>query len=447
MRSARQSAVRLLQLMLVASIVLPLMLFSFAGWQNYRHEQAVADDRIERSLDILHEHTLKVFQTVERSIAEVNEIVRGMPDEEIREEQPRLHERIKRIVDALPQLRAIFLIDREGRPLLSSQFVQVPSDLRSRERTFFNVHMASDVGTYVSEVVEPRLQAFGTPFFVLSRRRPSLDESFNGVVAVAVLPQYFEEFYALIGRSPGSFDALIRADGKFLARYPEQPQRMRTLAPGSGLETAIAQGWERATYTIRSQIDGTERRIGYRKLEGFPVYVIAGLETSAIRAEWATTMASHLIFGVPATLFILLIIAIALRRTRRLYDEAQRREAAEGALRQAQRLEAIGHLTGGVAHDFNNLLMIVSGSAERLRRDLTSEKHRRIIDMIMNATSRGESLTRQLLAFSRRQMLTPAVIDLSKRRPGLKDMHTRSLRADSTEEIAVPDESCAVKGD
>src|SRR5436190_2305274 len=447
MRSARQSAVRLLQLMLVASIVLPLMLFSFAGWQNYRHEQAVADDRIERSLDILHEHTLKVFQTVERSIAEVNEIVRGMPDEEIREEQPRLHERLKRIVDALPQLRAIFLIDREGRPLLSSQFVQVPSDLRSRERTFFNVHMASDVGTYVSEVVEPRLQAFGTPLFVLSRRRPSLDESFSGVVAVAVLPQYFEEFYALIGRSPGSFDALIRPDGKFLARYPEQPQRMRTLGPGSGLETAIAQGRERATYTIRSQGDGTERRIGYRKLEGFPVYVIAGLETSAIRAEWATTMASHLVFGVPATLFILLIIAIALRRTRRLYDEAQRREAAEGALRQAQRLEAIGHLTGGVAHDFNNLLMIVSGSAERLRRDLTSEKHRRIIDMIMNATSRGESLTRQLLAFSRRQMLTPVALELAQRIPELKDMLNRSLRDDITLDVAVPEEGCTVKAD
>jgi two-component system NtrC family sensor kinase len=158
-------------------------------------------------------------------------------------------------------------------------------------------------------------------------------------------------------------------------------------------------------------------------------------------------MASHLVFGVPATLFILLIIAIALRRTRRLYDEAERREAAEGALRQAQRLEAIGHLTGGVAHDFNNLLMIVSGSAERLRRDLTSEKHWRLIDMIMNATSRGESLTRQLLAFSRRQMLTPAVIDLSKRLPALKDMLNRSLRDDITTEVVVPDESCAVKVD
>jgi two-component system, NtrC family, sensor kinase len=116
-------------------------------------------------------------------------------------------------------------------------------------------------------------------------------------------------------------------------------------------------------------------------------------------------------------------------------------------LRQAQRLEAIGHLTGGVAHDFNNLLMIVSGSAERLRRDLTSEKHRRLLDMIMNATSRGESLTRQLLAFSRRQMLTPAVIDLTQRLPELKDMLTRSLRDDITTEVLVPDESCAVKVD
>jgi two-component system, NtrC family, sensor kinase len=150
---------------------------------------------------------------------------------------------------------------------------------------------------------------------------------------------------------------------------------------------------------------------------------------------------------VPATLFILLILAIALRRTRRLHAEAERREAAEAALRQAQRLEAIGHLTGGVAHDFNNLLMIVSGSAERLRRDLTSEKHTRLLDMIMNATSRGESLTRQLLAFSRRQMLTPAVIDLTQRLPELKDMLTRSLRDDIIAEVVVPGDSCAVKVD
>src|ERR1700757_2028615 len=115
--------------MMVASVVLPLMLFSFAGWQNYRHEQAVADDRIERSLDILHEHTLKVFQTVERTIAEVDEVARDMSDEAIRADQPRLHDRFTRIVDALPQVRAIFLIDRDGAPLASSRFPRVPADL------------------------------------------------------------------------------------------------------------------------------------------------------------------------------------------------------------------------------------------------------------------------------------------------------------------------------
>src|SRR4030095_16214927 len=182
MRSARRSAIRLLQLMMVASVVLPLVLFGFAAWLNYRHEQGVADDRIERSLDILHEHTLKVFQTVGGAIAEVNEIVRGMTDDAIRADQPRLHERMKRIVEALPPLRAIFLIARAGPAARSRRLVQVPPDLRSRERSFFNVHGAGDVGTYVSEVVEPRLAAFGTPFFVLLRRRPSGGGALHGVM-------------------------------------------------------------------------------------------------------------------------------------------------------------------------------------------------------------------------------------------------------------------------
>jgi two-component system NtrC family sensor kinase len=87
--------------------------------------------------------------------------------------------------------------------------------------------------------------------------------------------------------------------------------------------------------------------------------------------------------------------------------------------------------------------MVVSGSVQRLRRDLTAEKHTRLLDMITNATNRGESLTRQLLAFSRPQMLTPAVIDVAERLPELKDMLSRSLRDDITIEVVVPDQNCA----
>ena len=448
MQSPRQSAVRVLQLMMIASVVLPALLFAWASWLNYRQEYAIADDRIDRSLDILHEHTLKVFQTVERTIAEVDEVARDMADEAIRADQSRLHDRFKRIVDALPQVRAIFLIDRDGAPLASSQFARVPAEFNVRDRSFFSVHEPGHAGMYVGEVMTPRFTDLDTPFFVLSRRRLSADGSFNGIVAVAVLPQYFEEFYALIGHGRGSLYALIRADGRFLARYPALRNRQRQLEPGSALHTAIAEGWERVIYTIpRSQLDSAERRIGFRKLEGFPVYVVAGSDASAIRAEWLSTMSSHLVFGLPATFFLLLIIGIALRRTRRLHSEAERRESAEVALRQAQRLEAIGQLTGGVAHDFNNLLMIVSGSVQRLRRDLTEGKHIRLLDMIATAAERGENLTRQLLAFSRRQALTPSVIDLTRHLPELKDMLSRSLRGDIAIEVAVAVQRCAVKVD
>src|SRR5215468_4403274 len=129
MLSARQSAIRLLQLMMIASVVLPVLLFAFASWLNWRHEHDLADDRIERSLDILHEHTLKVFQTVERAISEADEVVRGMSD------------------DAMPQVRAIFLIDRDGRPLVSSQLAQVPTDFDTRDRGFFSAQAAGPAGT------------------------------------------------------------------------------------------------------------------------------------------------------------------------------------------------------------------------------------------------------------------------------------------------------------
>jgi PAS domain S-box-containing protein len=93
-------------------------------------------------------------------------------------------------------------------------------------------------------------------------------------------------------------------------------------------------------------------------------------------------------------------------------DITDRRQAEE-ALRQSQKMEAVGQLTGGVAHDFNNLLTIIRSATDFLRRrELSEDRRRRYIDAISNTVDRASKLTGQLLAFARRQPLTPEVFDV-----------------------------------
>jgi len=448
MLTARHAAIRLLKLTMVASLVLPAILFAFAAWLSYRNFERVTDERIDRSLDILHEHALKVLQTLDRTFAEVEEITRGMTsDDEIRLNEGVLHERLAKIVKALPQLQGVVILDRNGHPLVSANLYPVPKDLDFSDRDYFQAQRSDTSGTYVSVIHAPRMRGLGGYFFALSQRRPSMDGNFNGVVSIAVPPDYFENFYARMSSSEGGYFGLARADGNFLARFPVPKDRLIRLDQRSELRKGIGRGLDRHIFSVESQVDRVDRRIGYRKLAGFPLYVLAGVERKAMVGAWLGYMSSHLLFGLPLTAFLYAGLALALRRTRRLYDEADRRETAEGALRQAQRLEAIGQLTGGVAHDFNNLLMIISGSVQRLRGELGDTKHTRLLDMIATATQRGETLTRQLLTYSRQQTLTPEVVDLSQRLPPIRDLLTRSLHSDIEIKVDVPDGVCAVRVD
>jgi signal transduction histidine kinase len=99
----------------------------------------------------------------------------------------------------------------------------------------------------------------------------------------------------------------------------------------------------------------------------------------------------------------------------RLLAETAERERAEEALRQAQRLQAIGQLSGGIAHHFNNLLTVVLGNLHMAQRRVTGdEKLERLLGSATLGAERGAAVTKQLLAFSRRQMLKPEVLDTSQ---------------------------------
>ena len=128
--------------------------------------------------------------------------------------------------------------------------------------------------------------------------------------------------------------------------------------------------------------------------------------------------------------------------------ELTERRQAEEALRQSQKMEAIGQLTGGVAHDFNNLLTVIRGAAEVLRRpDLPEVRRERYLSAISESSDRAAKLTGQLLAFARRQTLRPEAFDVADSLKGLAEMTRTLLGSRMTLDLAAPNTACFVRAD
>jgi PAS domain S-box-containing protein len=175
-----------------------------------------------------------------------------------------------------------------------------------------------------------------------------------------------------------------------------RPDERRAGVPIRALELTIQKG--------RHEVEGWRTR-----KNGTPFFVTGVL--TAIRDDNAN----------------LIGFASVMRDATERRDTQEKLVEAREQLAMAQKMEAIGKLTGGIAHDFNNLLMIIGGSAQMFKR-LLDPKLPRAIEAIQTAAKRGESLTRQLLTFSRRQHLNPTVVDLNASIRNIRPMIESSLR-------------------
>lgn len=128
-------------------------------------------------------------------------------------------------------------------------------------------------------------------------------------------------------------------------------------------------------------------------------------------------------------------------------NEITARVKAEDELRQAQKLEAVGQLTGGVAHDFNNLLMVISGGLNMLARSPDEEKRDMLMMRMREAVERGANLTKQLLAFSRRHQLSPESIRLPDYFASMSDLLNRSLGVNVRVTVDAPADVAPVLAD
>ncbi|MBV8849945.1 MAG: hybrid sensor histidine kinase/response regulator, partial [Methylobacteriaceae bacterium] len=413
-------------ILLLAVIILPALLFVVSSYLSYQTLVQEARAQLDRTLDAVHEHASKVFETHELVFNQVDQMLSGMSDEDIYAHEQDIHERLGVLDSKLDQVDEIFVFNRDGAALVSGQIYPVPRTSNYSDRPYFRVQRDGSLppdAVSVSEIVTGRL--LKRDFFIVSRRRGVYEgkaDPFNGLVSIGIDPGYFRSFYSQI-TTAGTTIVLARSGGYILARSPELSGYERRLPANGSFMANVKLSPERGMYESTVSLDNAPRIAGYRHMQGYPIYVIAGIDRSHIIGAWATSMSRHLIFGVPATLGLIILTALARRRMvreRQLFDElrmeVRRREETEDQLRQSQKMEAIGRLTGGLAHDFNNLMTIVTGSLDLLNRRLATDDPRlkKLVDNAMEGARRASALTRQLLAFARRQPLEPKPTELNK---------------------------------
>ena len=422
---------------------MPLALLAMTAWLNYRSAFAEAQQDLLRTTEVGCEHAAKMFEGQDHVVDRVVDLVRGMSPAAIHASEATLHSAFAAIVARLSQVQSVLLIDRDGRPLVSAGTYPVP-DVSLRDRDYFRNTINGHAGTYVSS---PQIGAVNqTLFFGLARPWTGADGAVNGVIDVAVAPAQFQDFYQALAdedrAGEGKTVALLRDDGQILASYPAlkaPPPRLRDAAPFFTATRAQPDSGAFEANAVTGE-DGQPWLFAYHKVQGYPLYVVAGQPRAAVIAAWRHITASHLSFAIPATLALFAITWTALIRARReaealtrAQQEITRREQAEAALLRAQRLEAIGQLTGGVAHDFNNLLTIILGSAEMLgKRAHDPARVKTLAQHIVLAAKRGGEVTQQLLAFSRRQVVQPEILDLNAALQDFRPLLLRAARGDCT---------------
>ena len=417
--------IRLHQLLLAAALLVPAILFGAAAWHNLQEVRREGAETVQRTVAIMHEHARKVFETEELLLSLIEERLDDMPPDEVA--SPFTNEFLRRVKAPMDQAVSVWVAGPDGVVLAGSQPWPAGSGIASYD--FFQAQQAAGaagagIGTYIGASYVGR--ATGQPSFGISRRRTGPDGGFGGTVHVAASPPYFAQFYRDAAPPLAHRAMLLRTDGAVLAQQPGGD--LPRMAANGVLMQRIAENPDAGVFQARLLLDGVDRIYAYRKVGTYPVYVTFGLDTAALDGRWHDNMRIYGLFAGVAALTLLGVSMLALRGARAeqaalhsLRREIAQRQAAEAQLRHSQRMDAVGQLTGGVAHDFNNLLTVIMGNLELIERsaatlpegDAVRAKVSRLAGTALHGVQRGAALTRSLLAFSRRQPLQTAVVDVN----------------------------------
>ena len=404
-------------------------------WQRRAQILSAGDRRAENMALILAGYVQQTFGTADAALRQLvlhNTRVRG-PMAPAAEWVPAL----AAATGGLQAIGSISVVDTAGIIRHSSQPMIVG---QSRREQFVFSRLAADTADVMIADTPFRTVVGDRQFVVpLGRRLVSARGTFDGIVVASFIPDSLREFFRTVDVGSDGAVAVFHRGGVVLLREPSTRNPLGDEATGHPLFEAAQRLGGVGVHRGRVQPDAPVLRTAFRSLPEQRLIVAVSLGERELLTEWRRNAVASLVVALVA-------VAILGGFLLFLFHQMDVRERVEQALARSQRLESLGQLTGGVAHDFNNLLTVILGNVSLLKTAPTSSGSAIAGDEslveIERAAGRAADLTRQLLAFARRQPLLPRVVDLSAIVEGASSMLRRVVGEPVKLRIVAAKEPC-----
>ena len=302
-------------------VLIAIILFAGLAYGRWTATVAEADQIAGNLADLLAEHAGRVFDASNLVADQAITLAGGLSWDEIGQSRE-LYDHLRRLTGVANYISAVWLADENGVPRLSTRSFPTPTSSVA-DREHFKVQQQANAGPFVSQLLRSRVANESN--IVLSRRVEGDNHQFRGVALVVIDPAYFLSFYNSIKVAyPITID-LFRPDLAVVIHHPSLPEAQAlALKKWPDRDPHTGLGESGAISHARSAFDDAERLEAYQRIKGFPLYVSVGIPRSAIFDRWLKeTLQQGLLAGV-ALAALLLLVAMALSRTRR--EEVMRQE-------------------------------------------------------------------------------------------------------------------------
>jgi len=368
-------------------------------WRSYRQATSAAERSVAGLVRLLAEQTERTIQAIDFTLIGMRDAIIVAPN--LTTSDPAYKAALKERLESLPYVRSLFVVGPDGFATHDSGELHETS---LADRPYFQAHRADrSLGLRIGRPL--RSVTTDGWFISMSRRISNADGSFGGVVVAAVEPRYFKRFYEDISIGDGSVIAMHLTNGTLLAHMPHHDETIGTVYADSPIIKLAAVRSDGVVW-VTSPIDGTRRVVGYRTLSGGSILVLAGWSARTVYDAWVGHIA---VVGGASILVWVLAAGLTL-----LWAKSRRREQMEQArLAQVQRLETMGRIAGGIAHDLGNTVKIARTTFTLLRPSLASQQDAMaLVDDADRSLKSAFDIIDRLLAFARRQELSPRATDL-----------------------------------